>query len=103
MTAWYVPSASWAWACAVHADGPGNAWYAPDAKHVVVRNGLEIVNVAGAGVHHPNILPLRIADLAGGAEHDAAKDSALFGNQKAGEADAEYDRVVLAAISKQHF
>ena len=86
----------------VQVDGPGHAGNAADAEEVVVGDGFQVIDVADAGVHHPDVGPVRVADLAGGAQHDAAKDGALLGDEKAGEADAEDDGEVFAFVSHQH-
>src|SRR5208282_4195589 len=86
----------------VEVDSPGHARDAADAEHVVVGDGLEVVDVTDPGVHHPEVGPVRVADLAGGAQHHAAEDRALLGDEKTGEADAEDDGKVLAPVAHQH-
>ena len=69
----------------VKIDGPGDTRHAADAVNIVVGDGLDVVDVADAGVHDPDVGPGGVADAAGGPEHDAAEGGALLGDQQRGE------------------
>ena len=51
---------------------------------------LDVVDELHAGVHHPDVGPLDVADLAGGVAHQAEKDGRLLRHQHAGEGDAAH-------------
>ena len=87
---------------AIQAHGPGHPGNAADAEEVVVGERLQVIHVADAAVHHPDVGALDIADLARGPQHDPAEDCALLRDEEAGKADAEEDGEVLASLAHQH-
>ena len=86
----------------IERDRPEHPFDALDPVEVVLDHRLDIIDLENVGVHHPKVGAGRVGDLAGGPEHQAAKDRALLGDKQGGERQAHDDPEKLGAVARQH-